>query len=308
MKQRNRICIVTGGANGIGRCIVETFAREGARVAFIDTDAIHGQALADLLTAGGSEVFFMSGDIGDARILESFVCAVVRRWGGADVLVNNACLSRRGLLSGCGADEFNEVLRVGVTAPYLLASLLRPHFHPGAAIVNIGSTRAFMSQADTESYSAAKGGITALTHALAASLAHRVRVNAVHPGWIDTSAWQGMPVRLGGNPVPAPESHANTEGRSIAGSRSIPVSRSATEEACEPEATAASGFSPADLAQHAANRVGTPGDIARAVLFLADGANSFITGQSLTVDGGMSRQMIYHGDEGWTYVPTEFTP
>lgn len=286
MKQRSRICIVTGGANGIGRCLVETFAREGARVAFIDTDAVHGQALADLLAANGAEVFFMAGDIGDARMLESFVCAVIRRWGGADVLVNNACLSRRGLLSGCGAHDFNEVLRVGVTAPYLLASLLLPHFHPGAAIVHIGSTRAFMSQADTESYSAAKGGITALTHAMAASLAHRVRVNAVHPGWIDTSAWQGMPQKLGGNPVPDPNAPAADLSTPSAGL----------------------GASPADRAQHPANRIGTPEDIARAVLFLTDGANSFITGQSLTVDGGMSRQMIYHGDEGWTYIPTEFTP
>ena len=302
MKQRNRICIVTGGANGIGRCLVETFAREGARVAFIDTDAAHGQALADLLAAAGTDVLFMAGDIGDARMLESFVCAVVRRWGGADVLVNNACLSRRGMLSGCSADEFNEVLRVGVTAPYLLASLLRPHFHPGAAIVNIGSTRAFMSQADTESYSAAKGGIAALTHALAASLAHRVRVNAVHPGWIDTAAWQGMPQRLGGNPVPAASLSFATD------TATQPGNPDKADTAAAPDSQSVQSPSPADLAQHPANRIGTPEDIARAVLFLADGANSFITGQSLTVDGGMTRQMIYHGDEGWTYVPTEFTP
>jgi NAD(P)-dependent dehydrogenase (short-subunit alcohol dehydrogenase family) len=159
------------------------------------------------------------------------------------------------------------VLDVGVTAPYLLTSLLLPLFQPGASVVNIASTRAFQSQADTESYSAAKGGILALTHALAVSLAHRVRVNAVSPGWIDTTAWQGMPVKTGGGNLPA--------------------------------------LSLADAAQHPANRVGQPADIVRTVMYLCHPDNSFVTGQNLTVDGGMSVQMVYHGDEGWRYVPTQ---
>lgn len=109
--------------------------------------------------------------------------------GGA----NGIGLSRKGILSGCPAEDFNYVLRVGITAPYELTRLFMPYFRPGASIVNISSTRAVMSQADTESYSAAKGGISALTHALAVSLSHCVRVNSVNPGWIDTSAWHGMP-------------------------------------------------------------------------------------------------------------------
>lgn len=98
-----------------------------------------------------------------------------------------------GILSDCGYEDFSYVLRVGVTAPYMLAKLFREAFAPGASIINIASTRAFMSQADTESYSAAKGGISALTHALAASLTGRVRVNAISPGWIDTGAFQSWP-------------------------------------------------------------------------------------------------------------------
>ncbi len=247
-----RVCVVTGGANGIGRCIVEEFAKTGAFVAFVDIDRDAGERLAARL---GEWAFFQAGDVADEGTLRCFADAVIRRFARIDYLINNACFSRKGLLSGCSFEDFNQVLKAGVTAPYMLTRLLLPHFSERAAVVNIGSTRALMSQPDTESYTAAKGGISALTHALAASLAGRVRVNAISPGWIDTSAYH---------------------------------------DGAEP-----TDFSPQDLRQHPAGRVGTPMDIAKAVLYLCSDEAGFIDGENIIIDGGMTRQMIYHGDNGW---------
>lgn len=254
-----KVCLITGGALGIGRCLVEQFALSGARVAFMDADAQAGQWLAHRMEQQGNAVLFVAGDVADEQALGWFADEAVARFGPVHCLINNACLTRRGILSGCTPEDFTYVLRVGVTAPYALTQLLLNHFAPGAAVVNLCSTRAFQSQADTESYTAAKGGIRALTHALAVSLAGRVRVNSISPGWIDTGAYR------------------------------------------QPDYTAA--YSEGDMAQHPAGRVGHPMDIVQAAMFLLDERNSFITGEDLTVDGGMSRRMIYHQDEGWSYHP-----
>ena len=149
----------------------------------------------------------------------------------------------------CTYEEFNYALRVGVTAPFYLAKLFAPYFAPGAAIVNISSSRDRMSQPQTESYTAAKGGISALTHALAVSLSGRVRVNSISPGWIDTdyTVYEGP-----------------------------------------------------DAIQQPAGRVGNPLDIANMVLYLCSDKADFITGENICIDGGMTRQMIYHNDFGWT--------
>ena len=174
--------IVTGGANGIGLRIVKHFLERGANVAVIDKDAAAGGAL-----AAEHGVFFLHGDISEEAVLTRFADAVKARFGVVHALVNNACLSRGGMLSGCSWDDFLHVQKVGVAAPYFLTRCLMDAFAPGASVVNIASTRALMSQPDTESYTAAKGGIAALTHALAASLAGRARVNAISPGWIDNA-------------------------------------------------------------------------------------------------------------------------
>ncbi len=187
MDFRGKVCVITGGANGIGRCIVQEFLKAGANVAFIDTDEVSGSRL---MQQCQERLLFVAGDITEESVLRNFAEKVISRFGRVDCLVNNACLSRKGILSGCGFDDFNYVLRLGVTAPYMLSLLLKDVFTEDASIVNISSTRATMSQADTESYTAAKGGISALTHALAISLAGRVRVNSVSPGWIDTGAYQ----------------------------------------------------------------------------------------------------------------------
>ena len=188
MNFKGKICVVTGGAKGIGRCILGEFAKQGAKVAFVDIDQGAGEKALAELKAGGAEGMFYAGDIAEAAVLEGFAKEVIGRYGRVDFLINNACLSRKGIISGCGYNDFNYVLKVGVTAPYLLAKLFKEHFSLGAAIVNIASTRALMSQPDRESYTAAKGGISALTHSLAVSLAGKVRVNCISPGWIDVRA------------------------------------------------------------------------------------------------------------------------
>jgi NAD(P)-dependent dehydrogenase (short-subunit alcohol dehydrogenase family) len=233
--ERAKVAVVTGGAQGIGRAICEAFVREGIEVCTIDVQ----------------DNDYFVGDIADERVLEAFAAKVIAQHGVIDYLINNACLSKGGLNS-CSYEDFNYVLRVGVSAPFRLTQLFRDHLNPGASIVNISSTRQRMSQADTESYTAAKGGISALTHAMAVTLAGKARVNAISPGWIDTTGTE---------------------------------------------------FTGADASQHPAGRVGRPEDIANAVLFLCDPKSSFITGQDLTVDGGMTRQMIYHDDAGWQFQP-----
>lgn len=178
MKFNHKVCVLTGGAAGIGRCLAESFCAEGARVYAIDKDP------APSSSAG---IRYYQGDIAEQAVLDAFVDWVLQHEKHVDILVNNACLTKGGILSGCTYEDFLYVQRIGVAAPFWLASRLKPYFAPGASIVNLSSTRAFQSQADTESYSAAKGGITSLTHALAVSLAGIARVNSVAPGWIETA-------------------------------------------------------------------------------------------------------------------------
>lgn len=155
MDFHDKVCVVTGGANGIGRCIVQEFLKAGANVAFIDTDEAAGAKLTQQYPIC---LMFIAGDITEEKVLRDFTEKVIRRFGRVDFLINNACVSRKGILSGCGFDDFNYVLRLGVTAPYMLSCLFAEAFTVGASIVNISSTRAQMSQGDTESYTAAKGG------------------------------------------------------------------------------------------------------------------------------------------------------
>lgn len=228
----NKVAVVTGGASGIGRAIAEEFRKEGALVCIIDLQPNS----------------YYVGDLADQAVLEDFSRKVVAEYGHVDYLINNALPLMKGL-DACTYEEFNYALRVGVTAPFYLTKLFAPHFAPGAAIVNISSSRDRMSQPQTESYTAAKGGISALTHALAVSLAGKVRVNSISPGWIDTqyTVYKG------------------------------------------PDAT-----------QQPAGRVGNPLDIANMVLYLCSEKAGFITGENICIDGGMTRQMIYHNDFGWT--------
>lgn len=166
---KNKIAVITGGASGIGRTITEEFRKVGANVCVID-----------LLPND-----YYTGDLADQSVLEDFAHKVVTDHGHVDFLINNARPLMKGL-DECTFEEFNYALKVGVTAPFYLTKLFAPHFAAGASVVNISSSRDRMSQPQTESYTAAKGGISALTHSLAISLAGRARVNSISPGWIDT--------------------------------------------------------------------------------------------------------------------------
>lgn len=256
---QNKVCVITGGALGIGRCLTREFSKAGAKVAFIDKNEKAGKENEEFIKKNGGEVIFVHGDIASEQVLTGFVETVIKEYGKVDFLINNACFSMGGIHTPCSYEDFNMVLRVGVSAPYLLAKLFLPYFNKGASIVNISSSRAFMSQANTESYTVAKGGITALTHALAVSLSGKVRVNSIAPGWIDTGKYY--------------------------------------EDSYLPK------YTEADIKQHPSDRIGEPLDIARAVFFLCDERNSFINGENITIDGGMSKQMIYSGDNGWEYNP-----
>ena len=233
----DKIVVVTGGARGIGKCIRESFEKAGATVCVID-----------LL-----ENDFFVGDLADRETLEHFARQVIDRYGHVDYLINNAAPRMCGLESGSYGD-FENAMRVGVIAPFYLSKLFAPHFAPGGSIVNISSSRDRMSQPQTESYTAAKGGISALTHAMAVSLSGRVRVNSISPGWIDNYD---------------------------------------------------TGYNGPDAVQQPVGRVGNPSDIANMVLYLCSDMAGFITGENICIDGGMTRQMIYHGDCGWTLTPSE---
>ena len=228
---KDKVVIVTGGANGIGKCIADEFRAQGAHVHVIDKQ----------------EGDHFVGDISKQEVLEAFAHEVLAKHDKVDCIINNALPLMKGI-DECSYEEFQYALSVGVTAPFYLVKLLMPYLAIGTSVVNISSSRDRMSQPQTESYTAAKGGIAALTHALAVSLAGRARVNSISPGWIDTS-------------------YTVYEGP--------------------------------DALQQPAGRVGNPLDIANMVLFLCSDKAGFITGENICIDGGMTKQMIYHGDCNW---------
>nr|WP_317999484.1 SDR family oxidoreductase [uncultured Faecalibacillus sp.] len=169
MNFKDKVVVLTGGAKGIGKCIKEMFEKQGAHVCIIDV----------------LENDYFKGNVGNKEDLIAFTNKVISDYGQVDYIINNAKPLFKGI-DECSFEEFNEALQVGVTGPFMLAKLLKNHLNQNACIINISSTRDFMSQPQSESYSAAKGGISALTHALAVSLAGRARVNSISPGWIDT--------------------------------------------------------------------------------------------------------------------------
>ena len=187
----NKVVVVTGGAQGIGKCICEEFAKAGAKVCFIDIQ----------------ENPYFVGDLSKKNDIEKFVQKVIADFGHIDYLVNNAIPLFKGI-DECSYEEFEYAQRVGVIAPFYLAKLFKEHFAPGGCIINISSSRDRMSQPQSESYTAAKGGIAALTHSLAVSFSGKLRVNSISPGWIDNdyTVYQGpdatqQPAGRVGNPL-----------------------------------------------------------------------------------------------------------
>lgn len=233
MDFKDKVVVITGGSQGIGKKTAEMFKELGAHVCLID-----------LL-----ENDCFQGDISDKDTLIQFAHKVITDYGHVDYIINNAKPLFKGI-DECSYEEFEYALRVGVTAPFMLVKLLKPYFNEGASIVNISSSRDAMSQAQSESYTAAKGGIHALTHALAISLAGIARVNSISPGWIETTDKK---------------------------------------------------YDGPDALQHPVKRVGRCEDIAEMILFLCSEKAGFITGENIKIDGGMSKLMIYHDEDGWKY-------
>ncbi|MBO0904757.1 SDR family oxidoreductase [Jiella sonneratiae] len=243
MNHPDKHFIVTGAASGIGRAVALRLVAEGGTVTAMDTD---GAGLGDLCreAGGAAAVEPVVGDVAEEGDVFGCVERAEQRFGRLDGIVCNAGIMKRMAVEDLSYEDWHRVLDVNLSQSFLFArhgaAGLRKS---GGAMVLVASTRAFMSEADTESYSATKGGLVALAHSLAVSLSPKVRVNAVAPGWIDVS---GETLR------------------------------------------------PVDHEQHLVGRVGVPEDVAHAASFLLDGEKAgFITGQTLVVDGGMTRKMIY---------------
>jgi len=251
--QPTRTAVVTGGAQGIGKAIARRLLHDGWSVVVLDADTGAVDAARSELAEAGS-VTALPTDVGEAEQLERAFAAVAEvAPDGLDALFNVAGIMVEAPPEALTLSDWNRVIATNLTGAFLAARLAAPLLRRrGGAIVNVASTRAAMSEPHTEAYSAAKGGLVALTHALAISLGPDVRVNAVSPGWIDVS-------RAGSPP-----------------------------SARTPEELTAQ-----DHAQHPAGRVGQPDDVAGLAVWLAGPEAGFVSGQEFTVDGGMTRKMIY---------------
>lgn len=249
-----KVAMITGGGQGIGRAVALRYAEAGYAVSIVDVDKDAGLEVIQYIRRLGGNALFMRADVASTADVERWFRLTLSDMERIDVLVNNAGIGKSASVLELSPDDFDRVLSVNLRGTFLCSQQAARAMKAqgGGSIINMSSTRALMSEAGTEAYSASKGGILALTHALAVSLGpFGVRVNAISPGWIETSDWQYS-------------------------LRSQPPQHSER-----------------DRKQHPAGRVGTPDDIAQACLFLSGPHAGFITGQNLVIDGGMTVKMIY---------------
>lgn len=243
--------IITGGAQGIGFQTAKTLLRHNYQVVIADVDKEAGEEALEALRRSGN-IHFVLADVSKEADVIRLIDETMKLFGNIDVLVNNAAIGITKPIEELTFEEWNRVIGINLSGPFLCSKYAAPYLRKSkGCIVNMCSTRAFMSEKDTEAYSASKGGIYALTHALAVSLGPDIRVNSISPGWIEVSDLKKK------------------------SERKAPI------------------HSEMDKLQHPAGRVGTATDIASMVLFLISPDNSFITGQNFTIDGGMTRKMIY---------------
>lgn len=241
---KGKTVIVTGGASGIGLSIAESFARKEANVVIADIDEMNGKQLEDRLNKTGLNSLFIKTDVKNETDIKELITKSFETFGSIDILINNAGISKFHSFFELSVEMWDEVINTNLRSVFLCSREAAKLMKQGSSIINLTSTRAIMSESGTEAYSASKGGIRAITHAMASTLAEKgIRVNCISPGWIETGEYGNL--------------------------REV------------------------DHKQHFSNRVGKPGDIARTCLFLAHPKNDFITGENITVDGGMTRKMIY---------------
>lgn len=244
------VVVVTGGAQGIGKGIVQAYAQSGAKVVIADVHATLGKQLAHELQGQGYAVLFIETNVAEQQDIVALMEQTVQHFGTITILVNNAGKFQHVSPYELTLEQWQDILHTNLTSVLFCsreaAKIMRTNEN-GGSIVSLASTRAFMSEPHTEAYAASKGGIVALTHALARSFGpDQITVNCISPGWIETGDYEQL--------------------------RTI------------------------DHAQHLSGRVGMPEDIAQACLYLTNPANRFVTGINLTVDGGMTKKMIYEDE------------
>ncbi|PYF08894.1 SDR family NAD(P)-dependent oxidoreductase [Ureibacillus chungkukjangi] len=243
----NKTVIVTGASQGIGKEVATQYARAGASVVLADINEQSGYSVASELAKEGLNVLFVPTDVRKEQDVIQLMTSTIEQYKTIDILINNAGIYKPISPYDLSMDIFDDIINTNLRSVFLCsreASKFMRLNAKGGAIVSMASTRAFMSEANSESYAATKGGIVALTHALASSLGpDSIRVNCISPGWIETGDYASL--------------------------REV------------------------DHLQHFSGRVGKPEDIARACFYLTDDKNDFVTGINLTVDGGMTKKMIY---------------
>ncbi|WP_442600327.1 SDR family NAD(P)-dependent oxidoreductase [Neobacillus sp. D3-1R] len=245
MSFKGKTVIITGGANGIGRSIVRQFAELNANIVIADINEENGNKLKNELKKKQKIVEFKKTNVKNLDEIKDLMTFTYELFGSIDILINNAGISKFHSFWEMTSEIWDDVMDTNLKGYFFCsleaAKLMKKN---GGKIVNIASTRAFMSEPNTEAYSASKGGIVALTHALANTLSpHAITVNCISPGWIETVNYDEL--------------------------------------------------KPIDHSQHLSNRVGKPDDIARACIFLCDAKNDFVNGENITIDGGMTKKMIY---------------
>ena len=241
-----KVCLITGGAQGIGEACARLFLEQGARVVIVDVDKEKGQALASQVQQQGHEILFLASDVGNKVEVDAVIAQVLAQHGRLDVLVSNAGIFKAAPFLEVSESDFDEVLRVNLKGAFLVGQAAARVMKEkgGGAIVHMSSVNAVMAIPEIASYNVSKGGLNQLTRAMALALADDgIRVNAVAPGTIATEL----------------------------ASKAVLTSDDARNKI---------------LGRTPMKRLGNPAEVAHVVAFLASDAASYITGEVITVDGG----------------------